>query len=288
MSKKTEAKRSANFTPEEILILAAHYQENRAVLQSSDGKSDSNQRKQAAYQQMTEYLNAQFPNTASRMTKQVQEKIKWMLKQARNDPHAKKVNPTGGGSPLPPIQDEWLAIMVEIVRDNPATTGVEGFESGMREEEIEQSVAVIIGSRSSQDISSPFLAPQLINSGSLGAGSPSVGAHVTVESGLDYKVHRKRPRIAIPIATPTSSSQSSASACGAEGEQRLEVLQLEKSRLQEEMEYIADKWEYLRLKNENKLMQNAILRKKCKHMGIDVAAALRNEEGNSYDEEDNY
>ncbi len=39
-------------------------------------------------------------------------------------------------------------------------------------------------------------------------------------------------------------------------------------------------------KNENQMMQNAILQQKCGNMGIDVAAVFGNEEQNSYDEQD--
>ncbi len=60
------------------------------------------------------------------------------MKEARKLPHVKKVNPTGGGKPLPPLQKEWQKILVEIIQENLATQGLEGgIESGVNQEQID-------------------------------------------------------------------------------------------------------------------------------------------------------
>lgn len=122
--------RAANFCNEELLFLAQTYDENRSVLQSRDKKSESSQRKRKVYENMTNSMNARNP-LVKRKPKQIVDKLKHMFMETRKLPHCKKTTPTGGGPPLPPLT-AWQEIIVNILRDNPATEGLQtGIESGV-------------------------------------------------------------------------------------------------------------------------------------------------------------
>ena len=113
------------FTDVENTIIARFYRDNLDVFRCTDQKSDSNKRKRQKFEEIAKVLSGRNPNV-KRTGKEVQEKIKNLIKSAKDLPHAKKSTPTGGGPPLPPLEKEWQKILVEIIRENPATEGLQG------------------------------------------------------------------------------------------------------------------------------------------------------------------
>lgn len=104
--------------------MATTYRANLVILQSQDKRAEASKRKREVYEKMALSLNSKNVHVR-RSHLQISEKIRHLLSDARKLPHARKTMPTGGGPPLSPLP-AWQQILVDIVRDSPATEGVTG------------------------------------------------------------------------------------------------------------------------------------------------------------------
>ncbi len=124
--------RKQDFTNKEMDVIAEKYLENFEFFSSKGTKASANSRRSETWKAMAVALRAQFPKLVPRGVKEFKEKVKNMFKAVKRLPHVKKVNPTGGGSPLSPLPSAWQRIFVDILRDDTATQGLAaGIDSDM-------------------------------------------------------------------------------------------------------------------------------------------------------------
>ena len=120
--------RKQNFNPSEIAVLTEKVEENLTILQSKLTNSVTNQKKNEIWQKIADAVNA--VGVTMRTTAEVREKWKSLHSQAKREftELAKEQKKTGGG-PAPKMPSTSTAKIIDLLKDTPSFTGLEGFES---------------------------------------------------------------------------------------------------------------------------------------------------------------
>ena len=120
--------RKQNFNPSEIAVLTEKVEENLTILQSKLTNSVTNQKKNEIWQKIADAVNA--VGVTVRTTAEVREKWKSLHSQAKREftELAKEQKKTGGG-PAPKMPSTSTAKIIDLLKDTPSFTGLEGFES---------------------------------------------------------------------------------------------------------------------------------------------------------------
>ena len=125
---KPRKARKHNFTVSEITILTERVEENLAVLQSKFTNSVTNQKKNEIWKEITSAVNAS--SVESRTVLEVREKWKSLHSSAKREfsGYRKEVQKTGGG-PGPKLPSVATVKIIEMFKEAPSFTGLEGFET---------------------------------------------------------------------------------------------------------------------------------------------------------------
>ena len=120
--------RKQNFSPSEIAVLTEKVEENLTILQSKLTNSVTNQKKNEIWQKISDAVNA--VGVTVRTTAEVREKWKSLHSQAKREftELTKEQKKTGGG-PAPKMPSTSTAKIIDLLKDTPSFTGLEGFES---------------------------------------------------------------------------------------------------------------------------------------------------------------
>ena len=120
--------RKQNFSASEIAVLTEKVEENLSVLQSKLTNSVTNQKKNATWKKIADAVNA--VGVAMRTVAEVREKWKNLHAQAKKEftQLSKEQKQTGGG-PAPKMPSTSTAKIIDLLKDTPSFTGLEGFES---------------------------------------------------------------------------------------------------------------------------------------------------------------
>lgn len=117
-------KRKPNFSAQEIAIITQKFEENQVVLKSKFTNTNTNKMKQNVWEEMTVAVNA--VGTAHRSVSEVKEK--WTNRTAKNE-LSKGQRKTGGGPP-PKLPSKGTDKILELLKDTPSFSGLQGFETG--------------------------------------------------------------------------------------------------------------------------------------------------------------
>ena len=114
--------------PSEIAVLTEKVEENLTILQSKLTNSVTNQKKNEIWQKISDAVNA--VGVTVRTTAEVREKWKSLHSQAKREftELTKEQKKTGGG-PAPKMPSTSTAKIIDLLKDTPSFTGLEGFES---------------------------------------------------------------------------------------------------------------------------------------------------------------
>ena len=120
--------RKQNFSPSEIAVLTEKVEENLSVIQSKFTNSVTNQIKNETWKKIADAVNA--VGVTMRTTAEFCEKWRNLHSQAKKEFSvlAKEQKKTGGG-PAPKMPSAFTAKVIDIFKETPSFTGLEGFES---------------------------------------------------------------------------------------------------------------------------------------------------------------
>ena len=129
---KQRKKIQLNFTVTEIDLLTSKVPEN-LVLQSKLTNAITNQRKNKIWDNITKEINA--IGVANRTASEIKEKWKNLTSSAKKTfaNVNRQMRKTGGGPPSkePTAEQERI---IKIFEDTPLFTGLDGFETGMKQD----------------------------------------------------------------------------------------------------------------------------------------------------------
>ena len=111
-------KRKPNFSAQEIAIITQKFEENHAVLKSKFTNTNTNKMKQSVWEEMTIAVNA--VGTAHRSVRTAKNELSRFRKEQRK---------TGGGPP-PKLPSKGTDKILELLKDTPSFSGLQGFETG--------------------------------------------------------------------------------------------------------------------------------------------------------------
>ena len=122
-------KRKPNFSAQEIAIITQKFEENQVVLKSKFTNTNTNKMKQNVWEEMTVAVNA--VGTAHRSVSEVKEKWTNLQRTAKNElsKFRKEQRKTGGGPP-PKLPSKGTDKILELLKDTPSFSGLQGFETG--------------------------------------------------------------------------------------------------------------------------------------------------------------
>ncbi len=209
-------------------------------------KAEVNKKQKVKWEEITRTLNARNPTMPPRTVEQVQRRLKAMKISARKHPTAKRTNPTGGGPPAPPPENEFEKVMVDVVRDDPSTDGLAcGFESGVSDEANEAAAIIDVAN---EDM--PVAFEEV-------AGS-------SAEAFSNPRQQYDKLKRALESRDTPSCSKTPKKAGGSEIEKaQLELIELEKERVKLEISKV-------RTEIENADLKNALLRHKLRQVGYEL------------------
>ena len=120
--------RKKNFSASEIAILTEKVEENLSIIQSKLTNSVTNQKKNEIWCKIADAVNA--VGVARRTTTEVREKWKNLHAQAKKEftELAKEQKKTGGGE-APKMPSAATTKIIDLFKETPSFTGLEGFES---------------------------------------------------------------------------------------------------------------------------------------------------------------
>ena len=120
--------RKQNFSTSEIAILTEKVEENLSLIQSKLTNNVTNQKKNEMWKKIADSVNA--VGVAMRTTAEVCEKWRNLHSQAKKEfsELTKEQKKTGGG-PAPKMPSALTAKVIDIFKETPSFTGLEGFES---------------------------------------------------------------------------------------------------------------------------------------------------------------
>ena len=120
--------RKQNFSASEIAVLTEKVEENLSLIQSKLTNSVTNQKKIDMWKKIANAVNA--VGVAMRTTTEVREKWRNLHSQAKKEfsELAKEQKKTGGG-PAPKMPSALTAKVIDIFKETPSFTSLEGFES---------------------------------------------------------------------------------------------------------------------------------------------------------------
>ena len=120
--------RKQNFSASEIAVLTERVEENLLLIQSKFTNSVTYQKKNEMWKKIADAVNA--VGVAMRTTAKVHEKWRNLQSQAKKEfsELAKEQKKTGGG-PAPKMPSALTAKVIDIFKETPSFTGLEGFES---------------------------------------------------------------------------------------------------------------------------------------------------------------
>ncbi|XP_044168967.1 uncharacterized protein LOC122953205 [Acropora millepora] len=122
-------KRKPNFSAQEIAIITQKLEENQAAPKSKFTNTNTNKMKQSVWEEMTVAVNA--VGTAHRSVSEVKEKWTNLQRTAKNElsKFRKEQRKTGGGPP-PKLPSKGTDKILELLKDTPSFSGLQGFETG--------------------------------------------------------------------------------------------------------------------------------------------------------------
>ena len=128
---KARKARKRNFSVSETAILTEKVEEHFAVLQSKLTNSNTNKLKNKIWQEITAAVNA--VGVESRTTTEVREKWKGLHSAAKKEfsAYRQERQKTGGG-PAPKSPSLATEKIIELFKEAPSFTGLEGFETGKK------------------------------------------------------------------------------------------------------------------------------------------------------------
>ena len=120
--------RKQNFSASEIAVLTERVQDNLSLIQRKFTNSVTNQKKNEMWKKIADAVNA--VGVAMRTTAEVREKWRNLQSQAKKEfsELAKEQKKTCGG-PAPKMPSALTAKVIDIFKETPSFTGLEGFES---------------------------------------------------------------------------------------------------------------------------------------------------------------
>jgi len=120
--------RKQNFSTSEIALLTEKVEENLSLIQSKLTNNVTNQKKNEMWKKIADSVNA--VGVAMRTTAEVCEKWRNLHSQAKKEfsELTKEQKKTGGG-PAPKMPSALTAKVIDIFKETPSFTGLEGFES---------------------------------------------------------------------------------------------------------------------------------------------------------------
>ena len=110
-------------------MITQKFEEKQAVLESKFTNTTTNKLKQSVWEEMTIAVNA--VGTAHRSVAKVKEKCTNLQSTAKNElsKFRKEQRKTGGGPP-PKTPSPSTDKILELLKDTPSLSGLEGFETG--------------------------------------------------------------------------------------------------------------------------------------------------------------
>ena len=119
--------RKQNFSASEIAALTEKVEENLSIIQSKLTNSVTNQKKNEAWQKIADAVNA--VGVANRTAAEIREKWKNLHSQAKKEftVLSKEQKKTGGG-PAPKMPSAAAAKIIDLFKDTPSFTSLDGFE----------------------------------------------------------------------------------------------------------------------------------------------------------------
>ena len=120
--------RKQNFSASEIAVLTEKVEENLSLIQSKFTNSVTNQKKNEMWKKIADAVNA--VGVAMRTTTEVRDMWRNLHSQAKKgySELAKEQKKTGGG-PAPKMPSTLRAKVIDLFKETPSFTGLEGFES---------------------------------------------------------------------------------------------------------------------------------------------------------------
>ena len=124
--------RKQNFSASEIAVLTERVEENLSLIQSKFTNSVTNQKKNEMWKKIADAVNA--VGVAMRTTAEVREKWRNLQSQAKKEfSELEKEQKKTGGGPAPRMPSAITAKVIDIFKETPSFTGLEGFESTGKE-----------------------------------------------------------------------------------------------------------------------------------------------------------
>ena len=110
------------------MLLTEKVEENLSVIQSKLTNNITNQKKNDIWKKIADAVNAE--GVAVRTTSEVREKWKSLHSQAKREffQLAKEQKKTGGG-PVSKARSTFTTKIIDLLKEPPSFTGLEGFES---------------------------------------------------------------------------------------------------------------------------------------------------------------
>ena len=117
--------RKANFSPAECQLILQCAEDNLHILRGKFSNNLMNKRKKEVWQSICDRINSL--GVVSRSVKEVKEKWRVMCGLARKEVanRRRSLGQTGGGK-APPPPNETFHRIIELIRDEPGFTGIDG------------------------------------------------------------------------------------------------------------------------------------------------------------------